>query len=229
MGMNGDGRVRFRLSTAEEWANINPILDDGEPGCVRSGSMLLMKIGDGVTPWNELGYFGTNPLDIYPVGSIYTSTVNVSPETLFGGKWEKMPAGRVLVAEGTYTENGKTFNFTAGSTGGEAEHQLTIGELPTHSHTRGTMNIAGRITLHGSEKPNIFAGLSGAFYDSMRYENEYRTPVDLTLRTATTVSHGGATFDASRSWTGETSYVGANNSHNNLPPFLAVFCWKRIS
>ena len=134
MGMNGDGRVRFRLSTAEEWANINPILDDGEPGCVRSGSMLLMKIGDGVTPWNELDYFGTNPLDIYPVGSIYTSTVNVSPETLFGGKWEKMPAGRVLVAEGTYTENGKTFNFTAGSTGGEAEHQLTIGELPSHQH-----------------------------------------------------------------------------------------------
>lgn len=134
MGMNGDGRVRFRLSTAEEWDAVNPVLDYGEPGCVKTGSILLMKVGDGVTPWKELGYCGINPLDIYPVGSIYTSTVNVSPETLFGGKWEKMPAGRVLVAEGTYTENGKTFKFTAGSTGGEAEHQLTIGTL-SHRYT----------------------------------------------------------------------------------------------
>ena len=38
---------------------------------------------------------------IYPVGSIYMSTVSTNPATLFGfGTWEAMPAGRVLLAQG---------------------------------------------------------------------------------------------------------------------------------
>ena len=38
---------------------------------------------------------------IYPVGSIYISTVSTNPATLFGfGTWEAMPAGRVLLAQG---------------------------------------------------------------------------------------------------------------------------------
>ena len=69
---------------------------------------------------------------IYPVGSIYMSTVSTNPATLFGfGTWEAMPAGRVLLAQGK-SSWGTTYN--AGSTGGEATHQLTVGELPTHNH-----------------------------------------------------------------------------------------------
>ena len=63
---------------------------------------------------------------IYPVGSIYMSTVSTNPATLFGfGTWEAMPAGRVLLAQGT-SDWGTTYN--AGSTGGEATHQLTVGD-----------------------------------------------------------------------------------------------------
>lgn len=62
---------------------------------------------------------------IYPVGSIYMSTVSTNPATLFGfGTWEAMPAGRVLLAQGK-SSWGTTYN--AGSTGGEATHQLTVG------------------------------------------------------------------------------------------------------
>jgi hypothetical protein len=42
--------------------------------------------------------------------------------------------------------------------------------------------------------------------------------------------YGGATeFDASRSWTGETSSVGNNQPHNNMPPYEVAYCWKRIA
>ncbi|MFR3655487.1 MAG: phage baseplate protein, partial [Megamonas funiformis] len=62
---------------------------------------------------------------VYPVGSIYMSTVSTNPATLFGfGTWEAMPAGRVLLAQGK-SSWGTTYN--AGSTGGEATHQLTVG------------------------------------------------------------------------------------------------------
>lgn len=62
---------------------------------------------------------------IYPVGSIYMSTVSTNPATLFGfGTWEAMPAGRVLLVQGK-SSWGTTYN--AGSTGGEATHCRNFG------------------------------------------------------------------------------------------------------
>ena len=37
---------------------------------------------------------------IYPVGSIYMSMNDTSPETLFGGTWEKLAGGRCLMNTG---------------------------------------------------------------------------------------------------------------------------------
>ena len=63
-----------------------------------------------------------NLLDIvYPVGSIYQSMNTTSPADLIGGTWTKI----------------KTFLYgadTAQETGGEAEHTLTIDEMPSHGH-----------------------------------------------------------------------------------------------
>ena len=41
--------------------------------------------------------------------------------------------------------------------------------------------------------------------------------------------NGGLRFEASRSWTGETSAVGENQPHNNLQPYIVTYMWKRIS
>lgn len=45
---------RLKRGTAARWAEVNPILDQGEPGFVYDQNRL--KIGDGVTPWNDLPY-----------------------------------------------------------------------------------------------------------------------------------------------------------------------------
>ena len=45
---------RLKRGTAARWAELNPILDQGEPGFVYDINRL--KIGDGVTPWNDLPY-----------------------------------------------------------------------------------------------------------------------------------------------------------------------------
>lgn len=68
---------------------------------------------------------------IWPVGSIYTSTVSTNPNTLFGfGTWAAFAAGRVLVGNGTSDQA-----FTAGTTGGESTHVLTSNEMPAHTHS----------------------------------------------------------------------------------------------
>lgn len=62
---------------------------------------------------------------VYPVGSIYMSVNSTDPGALFGGTWSRIQ-GRFLLAAGG--------GYSAGSTGGEAEHTLSVSEMPSHSH-----------------------------------------------------------------------------------------------
>lgn len=50
---------------------------------------------------------GADLLKVYPVGSIYTSINNTDPTTLFGGTWELLAEGQLLVgvAEDETSEN----------------------------------------------------------------------------------------------------------------------------
>jgi hypothetical protein len=47
-------RIQLRRDTAENWTFSNPVLTAGEPGL--ENNTRLIKYGDGITPWNELGY-----------------------------------------------------------------------------------------------------------------------------------------------------------------------------
>lgn len=61
-----------------------------------------------------------------PVGYLYASDSPTDPKTLFGfGTWEQIEDSFILAAGSTYP---------AGSTGGEAKHTLTVGEIPSHTH-----------------------------------------------------------------------------------------------
>ena len=62
----------------------------------------------------------------YPVGSIFQSTSSTSPASLYGGSWERIE-GRFLL--------GTSSSYSVSSTGGEAEHTLSIDEMPSHQHT----------------------------------------------------------------------------------------------
>ena len=51
-------RFKWRSDTAQGWQTKNPVLLSGEPGVVTDGSESeKIKIGDGVTPWNDLGWW----------------------------------------------------------------------------------------------------------------------------------------------------------------------------
>lgn len=148
-------------------------------------------------------------LDAHPVGSIYESTDSTSPATLFGGTWEEMEAGLVLVSQGT-AKSGTV--FTAGDTGGEEKHTLTTGELPSHNHT-GTTSSAG---AHNH-----------TFTLGFNTDN----PSGKTPAPAGASNYGSYTT----SWNGDhthtftTNSVGGGASHNNLQPYLIVYRWKRTA
>lgn len=132
---------------------------------------------------------GTNPLLdlIHPVGSIYWSTNITSPETLFGGTWEQIKDTFILAAGDSYS---------AGSTGGEANHTLTIDELPSHRHYLKYGNVyIGYLNSNAAKSNNQ------ALY---KYN----------------VSREDALYGEDR---------GGNQPHNNMPPYLVAYCWKRTA
>lgn len=120
--------------------------------------------------------------NVYPVGSIYMSVNSTNPKNLFGGTWEQIQ-GRFLF--------GMNNDYPAGSTGGEATHKLTQGEMPKHNHVIYYPNAGGPDTGAAIGFPE--AGSKNTWW-------------------------------AVACMTGQT---GDNEAHNNMPPYLSVYIWKR--
>ena len=70
---------------------------------------------------------------VHPVGSYYWSQKNISPEELFGGKWESI-YGKFIFSTDS--------NHSVDSTGGEEKHYLTIDEMPNHGHSYTRFNYS---------------------------------------------------------------------------------------
>lgn len=80
----------------------------------------------------------------YPVGSYIYSDKADNPATylpyMSDTTWVQTAAGRVLIGAGT-ADCGTV--YTAGQTGGEEKHQLTVEELASHSHTLNRNSASG--------------------------------------------------------------------------------------
>lgn len=176
---------------------------------------------------------------IYPIGSIYMSINEVNPSILFGfGEWEQIK-DTFLLASGD--------NYSLASIGGEATHSLTVEEMPTHTHSASTNNTGGHAHSRGSME------ISGGFRPCVQDTggSSAWATFGLVSRTDTGKVVSGTwknadpiprfDFVASRNWSGSTSTNGSHahtvtvdntgdsNSHNNMPPYLAVNIWKRIA
>lgn len=160
---------------------------------------------------------GTNPLLdlIHPVGSIYWSTNITSPETLFGGTWEQIKDTFILAAGDSYS---------AGSTGGETTHTLRTSEIPAHTH--GSKSLVGYFNIRGCD--------SGGKTDTITYADgimskTYSTWSGSHQRLTTTSNTNPNIYKITTDASHEHNSVGGSGSHNNMPPYLVAYCWKRTA
>lgn len=138
---------------------------------------------------------------VYQVGDIHITTSTASPASIYGGTWEQLK-DRFLLAAGNA--------YAAGSTGGEATHTLSKAELANHDHTlRQEYPASGTATFTQWQTYfKLYSQNSPALIEP--WEADFSTK-------GFNYSSGGI----------RGTEVG--QPHNNMPPYLTVYMWRRIA
>lgn len=140
------------------------------------------------------------PCPYFPVGSIYLAVTDVNPESIFGGKWEKIK-DKFLLTSGN--------QYHVGNTGGSSSHYhstqnhtLTINEMPRHHHTYFRSRV---IWAEPSSDSSTVIGCQNTWEYGKTYPD---------------------TYDTGNS---EPHNHGNTGTSSNMPPYLVINAWKRTA
>ena len=89
--------------------------------------------------------------------------------------------------------------YAGGSTGGEATHKLTVQEMPSHTHTM-YVNNDGSSSSWSPTFGDYLIKPDGVTTSKKNYQAK--------------LAQNGA---------------GLDQEHNNMPPYLAIYIWKRTA
>jgi hypothetical protein len=151
---------------------------------------------------------------IYPVGSIYITTVSeFCPAELFGGSWQKVEEKFLFGSGSTYsigTEGGSADAIIVGH-----EHSIKT-SYSMNPSTASTNTSIYDHTINGDEKDrkttNNYTFVPKFEYIDVAYTPEYK--IEHTIATAYLY--------------GKAASNGVSGEKANLPPYLVVNIWKRI-
>ncbi len=91
-------------------------------------------------------------------------------------------------------------SYSVGTTGGETTHTLTVSEMPSHRH---------KITASGVNDSTTVTALAGNYPIRIYQDTASNWPV-----------YAGNWY---------TDYTGGGSAHNNMPPYIAVYMWRRTA
>lgn len=139
---------------------------------------------------------------LYPIGKWWISADSTDPGKLVGGTWERKKGKFILAADDS--------TYKAGDTGGEAEHVLTVDEMPNHTH---------RFQLNHDSDPGYLP----------KGGNPQAIATGKSISSSTPTN--GVFTDRKGLWSQirAIEQIGGGKAHNNMPPYLAVYVWERTA
>lgn len=165
----------------------------------------------------------------FPIGTIYESTSSTSPAAILGGSWEQIK-GRFLVAAGDNGASGnEALNLTAGATGGISTHTLTEAEMAQHNHAFGTASITNaNFDVHTSGDGGMIRASTNSTVSIKAGVTNSATQTVYHTRSGTSYSNTDA-ITVAPTVTATVGSQGSGNSYATLPPYQAIYIWKRVS
>lgn len=189
--------------------NTNLEVDNLNVGCVTSKDNKFSLDSEGNLIVKSITTESGASLDfnaIYPIGSVYMSVASTSPSVLFGGTWEQIKDCFLLACGDTYSN---------GETGGEATHTLTVGEMPEHTHSIGSSGG------HNHNQYFLEFRWPTANYNGTKLVGRPQSIGAQNTNERMNTTNGAHTHTPSN--------TGGDGAHNNMPPYLAVYVWKRTA
>ena len=148
---------------------------------------------------------------VYPVGSIYMSINSTDPSTLFGGSWTRLKDTFLLACGDTYSSDGDV----ATSQHGSATVTLTSAQSGLKAHGHGM-----------DHNHNHRHNLNKSFSTGSGSTSAYTVSSN---RSTSTQYTGYDSTASSKKTTDDNTASNASQAHENMPPYMAVYMWKRIS
>jgi hypothetical protein len=143
------------------------------------------------------------PCPYYPVGSIYLSVNNTNPGTIFGGTWEQIKDRFLLACGSTYSN---------GSTGGSTNHR--------HDFRVGFEQFYGLFIGDTLENQGAYS------YSQGKYSKSYGR----NSGTTGVVANNNISYTSTKNVSDYIRYSdGDTQTASSLPPYLAIYVWKRVS
>lgn len=176
---------------------------------------------------------------LYPVGSVYISFNSADPSVLFGGTWTRLKDTFLLANGDTYAPN---------TSGGSATKTISVNNLPSHTHscstvgnhthTRGSMNIVGNITVSSADNEHLTDADNISTSGALSVGN-YTTKVASSNDPSSNPGYDRISFNGASGWSGATSSnglhthtignTGSSLPLNIMPPYQTVYMWKRTA
>lgn len=173
---------------------------------------------------------------VYPVGSIYTSVNNTNPGSFLGGTWVSFGAGRTLIGV-----NSSDDDFSASQkTGGAKQVTLSTDQMPSHTHSGSTDSGDGN---HNHNAQTAEASLEGTF---TAFRGTTGGIVSRVGESSDNVGGTGTTRENLKITADHQHQININNSGAHihdfttesaggsepidiLPPYIAVYFWRRTA
>lgn len=201
---------------------------------VESG-ILYFKKGDNTTEFN-VGKIILPAIDAWPVGSIFMSVSPTNPKTLLGVSsespvtWVRWGLGRMPIS----LDEGNTRFDTVEEVGGAQSVTLGITEMPSHNHGGNTgyqshdhahggyTSWSGDHTHSQSQPSGSYPGQGGGANDALR--NNFAYPQ---TGAAGNHQHSVQTYGVDTNHYHSIAAQGGGGAHENMPPYITVYMWKR--
>ena len=170
----------------------------------------------------------------YPrIGDIICTKNTTNPSAQYPGTtWELLASDTFLMSTTTASNIGKT--------GGANTHTITTAQMPSHNHSVSCGGAGGHNHTRGTM--NIWGQFDGNTNDGAQYKKGAFYQISSGTAPADGDKGGGIIgFDASRNWTGSTSWCdnhthsisvgwnGSGQSYDSRPKYIGVYMWIRTA